>query len=154
MRKKLLLITNYALGFGLVVVAIGLALMIFLDVESVMGSGPVTLFYGAGLLVISGICRHWFALVIASSYVFIPILFTMLVLMFNWSPDDAEVPFSIMGGIYFFLLLVSSIIAIVYSPKAFGADQCQRCGYPLIGLTSRHCPECGSGFGVTTIHSA
>jgi len=44
------------------------------------------------------------------------------------------------------VLWVANTAFALYSVRRHGKPimpQCRQCGYPLIGLTSKHCPECG-----------
>lgn len=93
-------VTRVALVLAWLCCVIGWACIAWVDVESVIGSGP--LLATLGLLMLIGGLRlrrpeYW---VLGSAHCAICILFVALVNVRRWSPNDAEWPFTIMGGVY------------------------------------------------------
>ncbi len=83
--------------FGCVVAWV---LLVFVDVETVVFTGPVLLALGV-VLTISGVMAHSRrAMAFGIAHAAICLLFFGLVLLADWRPNDAEWPFAVMGGIY------------------------------------------------------
>jgi hypothetical protein len=80
-------------------------LLLFFQVETVLGSGPV-LFLTGGLMVTGGLLRRrpwmWG---IGICHCAICLLFVLLVNLLHWSPADARGPFIAMGAAYNLLSL-------------------------------------------------
>jgi hypothetical protein len=80
--------------------AVGWALLAFVDVETVVVSGPVLFVLGLVLIVAGGVTRSWRAVGFGAAHVGVCILFVALVNLRHWSPRQAEAPFTIMGSAY------------------------------------------------------
>lgn len=140
-----------AVLFGAINGLIGTCLILFIDVESVVVTGPIEAVLGSLTLGFAIAYRHSAGMILGVSMIGISLLFFLLVLTLGWSPSDAEMPFSIMSGFY---LLFSLPLAgyVLYRPPISRQEwQCQRCGYPIVGLTQPTCPECGSAIDPTLI---
>ena len=79
------------------------------------------------------------------------LLFTALVETFNWSPRQAELPFTVMGAGY--VLASFPFTRWIYrnAPQTRPPWECRQCGYLLFGLTSPRCPECGTSFDLRVL---
>lgn len=101
-------VTRVAIVLAWLCCAIGWALIIFVDVETVIASGP--LLTALGLVMLFGGLRlrrpsYW---VLGSAHCAICILFVVLVNVRHWSPADAATPFAVMGGMYALLATAGS----------------------------------------------
>jgi hypothetical protein len=74
--------------------------LLFVDVESVLVTGPLIFVLGAALVVMGGKVRDWARFGIGAAHVGVCVLFVFLVNLLHWSPGDADVPFKWMGGFY------------------------------------------------------
>src|SRR5262245_12079483 len=76
------------------------ALIVNVDVETVVASGPIIAILG-GMLGIRGLLerRYGFA-VLGAAHIAICLLFVVLVNLFQWSPRDADKPFTVMGAMH------------------------------------------------------
>ena len=88
--------------------------------------------------------RHKTGIVLGASMIGISLLLYLLVVTLEWSPSDAELPFSVLSPTYMALSLPMVVYVLVRPPVLFKEWQCHGCGYPIVGLTQPSCPECGS----------
>jgi hypothetical protein len=87
-------------------------IFIFVDTETVVGTGPV-IFLLAILAVIGGIVhRDWWLMVVGLWHAAICLLFVALVNLRNWSPEMAHNPFLVMGAFHLFLTLAPTVYAL------------------------------------------
>lgn len=135
---------------------IGWCLMIFVDVETVIGSGPILFLLGVMLLItqIPLTKRSRATALLGGLNVLLPILFTSLVNLLHWSPSDAELPFGIMGSLAILITVPLTRKSWQHSKSMRPAWLCQHCGYPLINLTSETCPECGEVFDIQVVNQS
>lgn len=146
---------RYALILSLLTWLVGWVLMVLVDVETVMGTGPVMFTLGITLLAAHKKRFTWHpANVHAWMNILTPLWFTLLVNVFSWSPTRATVPFNIMGTILIFISVPLAVGAWFKQPQHFQAWQCQTCGYPLINLNGDTCPECGVGYDAQKVNDA
>ncbi len=127
---------------------VGTVLIVFVDVESVVGTGPILFIFGLLLVVSGAFCRNGYAVGVAISMIAVSLLFFGLVYFLRWSPRDAEQPFTVMSIIYVVLMSPLVLIALLQRPRVtrWRPWECQSCGYPLFGLKTPSCPECGTPF--------
>jgi hypothetical protein len=118
-------------------------LIVGLEVESVLITGPIILGMGLVVLILSVRLGMATGIVLAISHVWIVVLFVALVNILSWGPNDAAEPFGIMGFLHLVISGGLTILALRNLPQLWGPDQCPSCGYPRRGLTSDRCPECG-----------
>lgn len=93
-------VTRVTLVLAWLCCVIGWACIAWIDVETVIGSGPLLLALGAVLLIGGLRLRRPAFWVLGSAHCAICILFVMIVNFLSWSPGEATWPFTIMGGIY------------------------------------------------------
>ena len=70
------------------------------DVESVLVTGPMLFTFGLGSLLAGALTRQRLPLFLGVAHCSVCILFFFLVLMLEWSPQQARTPFIIMGSLY------------------------------------------------------
>lgn len=77
--------------------------LLFVEVESVLFTGPVI--FTLGLLAVLGgaLNREVFLVVLGAAHCAVCVLFVVLVNYFSWSPQEAEWPFITMGALYTFV---------------------------------------------------
>lgn len=146
-------ITRVLAPLGLLTALTAEALIVLVDVESVLVTGPLMVALGLLILIPAGLSMNWFALGFGVSMVMVSVLFFGLVLALDWNPSDAEMPFAIMGAVYCFLMAPVASIAVVCRPGCtrYAPGECRRCGYLLYGLPDPRCPECGTPFDPRTV---
>lgn len=94
-----------------VITAIGWVLMV-IHVETAVASGPVLCVLGLMIAMMGVRRRRAWAAGIGAGDCAICALFVGLVLHFNWSPDEARVPFLLMGGVYVAISGVCTMLAL------------------------------------------
>lgn len=142
-----------AVRWGLVTVwlgwaacAVALLLIVFYDVKSVVVTGPIIAVIGIASVPLGIRGKYAWALLVGVANCAICLLFWMLVLTLDWSPQDAHVPFAVMGLAYTLATLPLAIRATRRAPASVSPWICVRCGYLLYGLSEPRCPECGTPF--------
>lgn len=123
---------------------VGTFLILFIHVETVVGTGPIESALGLGILIIAMIYRHLVGIVLGASMIGISVLMFLLVLTLHWSPSDAKLPFSFIASIYMLFNLPMTAYLLARPPVLYQEWQCTGCGYLIYGLQSPLCPECGS----------
>jgi ribosomal protein L40E len=126
-------------------------LLLFVKVESVLFTGPILFFLGIILILGSRPVRFWRGGILGVLHCGIFVLLVMLVNLFHWSPDNAKVPFIIMGGMYLLGTLPLGVFAYRNVPASYDPSRCSRCGYLLYGLTEPRCPECGTPCDLSSV---
>lgn len=120
-------------------------LSIFLiDIEIAAGSGPIIGVLG---LVIMGFAKkynHPPGTRMGYTMVSFVIGLTLLIWIAGWSPSEAYIPFGVLGTGFVIAMFVLSNRSFATAPKRFQDWNCQQCGYPIYGLTTPRCPECGN----------
>jgi hypothetical protein len=145
LRPRLFTALRVLLALGWVACLIGW-LLIFLDTETVVGSGPVILLVGLVLMIVGAVQRRLLSALIGAGHCGVCLLFFTLVAVFDWSPSGAHVPFLIMGILYVVAITPLTVLAWRKPPHARPPWECQVCGYLLYGLSEPRCPECGTEF--------
>ncbi len=120
--------------------------LIFVDVESVVVTGPIIVIAGVVMIVCGCKVHFWAAAVIGVMHVSIALLYVSLVNLLGWGPDEAKLPFMQMGAVYLAIITPWSLWAWRCRPAMYQPWQCQACGYALFGLRQNRCPECGRPF--------
>ena len=85
-------------------------LILLVDVESVIGTGPALFALGLLLIIGGAIVRSGVALGFGAAHVAICLLFFGLVNLLDWSPGDAEGPFEAIGGAYTATALIAAAL--------------------------------------------
>jgi hypothetical protein len=92
------------------------AFLTFVDVESVLVSGPVLFLLGAALFVGGLVHRDRRSVVFGAAHASVCLLFVGLVNLFGWGPSEAKHPFALLGGIYA-MGLVGIIVGMEMDPQ-------------------------------------
>ena len=121
-------------------------LLVFAEVETVLGSGPIIFATGLATIVFSRRAGSTLGVLIGAAHCAICVLFTGLVNSLQWSPSDSLIPFATLGAAYCAAVLPLAVLAYRRMPEADDSDHCAKCGYLLTGLTEPRCPECGTTF--------
>lgn len=95
------------------VAALG-TIAVFVDVESVLFSGPLLLLIGLYLLIAGVMHRLLWLAVTGALHVGICALFFGLVQLLQWSPREAETPFRILSTVYCWPALVLTLTSLSY----------------------------------------
>lgn len=93
-------ILRVCLPLGLLTCVVGVALIYGVDVESVVGTGPVLFAVGLLTLLAGLYARNRVAVAVGAGHCGICLLFFGLVNLLEWRPDDAHFPFLVMGAVY------------------------------------------------------
>lgn len=80
--------------------AVACGLLMAVDTETVMGSGPVIGLLGAWMVVQGVRRRVRRAWILGTAHCAICAFFVVLVNLYRWGPRDAHVPFAVMGVTY------------------------------------------------------
>ncbi len=125
--------------------------IIVYGVESVLGTGPII--FTLGVVVLHLGTKHRHPPGIRFGYFIILSVFCLLLLVWiaDWGPRDARTPLLILGAIFVVSVFVLSNRSFASAPNYYKEWQCQQCGYPLYGLQSLHCPECGSNLDIELV---
>lgn len=73
-------------------------------------------------------------------------LLVAIVILLNLGPGAARFPLLVFGAGYLIVQAPMTAWAYIFMSPDFAKWCCQVCGYPLFGLTTRACPECGAAF--------
>lgn len=138
--------TGYVVPVSWSVCVLAWLLIVLVDVESVLFTGPALFLLGLVLLVIGALHRSFWFVALGIGHISIVVLFVALVIAYSWSPSDAKDPFAAMSLSYVLFVSPVSFVAWMRRPRGFAPWQCRSCGYALIGLRSGRCPECGTPF--------
>jgi hypothetical protein len=128
-------------------------LLLFVEVESVLVTGPILCVLGAILVLGSLPIRFRQGWILGAIHCGICGLLVILVNTLNWGPGHAKIPFINIGAIY--LVGTLPLARFVYRsvPVEHDPNRCIKCGYLLYGLAEPRCPECGTVFDPTTVGS-
>ncbi len=99
-RLRWLRVAQWAVGLAALDVFVGLILIPVVDTESVGATGPILFVLGAALVVTSMKLKLLPGAMLGLAHCAVPLLFTMLVNVLRWGPNDASIPFLVMGGAY------------------------------------------------------
>ena len=89
--------------------------LLFVDVETVVVTGPILLLCGLALVVSASRLRMMPVTLLGIGHCSICVLFFTLVNVRNWSPGEAAIPFRVMAGAYLmFVTLPASSLALLY----------------------------------------
>ena len=121
-------------------------LILFVDVESVLITGPVIFILGLSLAILGRRARYAWLVPVGLSHAGICCLFVFLVNHLHWGPSRAQHPFAVMGAFHVLLTLWPTLRAYRRPPRVEHTWACEECGYLLCGLAGARCPECGRPF--------
>lgn len=121
-------------------------LIVLVDIESVLVTGPLIFLMGAILILLSRNPRFVRGMALGFCHIFVCLLFFGLVQVFHWRPGQAHAPFALMGLCYVTMTIMLTFWALRRAPKVQTPWGCDQCGYLLYGLTEPRCPECGTPF--------
>lgn len=138
------------IGYGLLTVITVLAclgsyiVVLISGVEASLALGPIIAIL-AGVLWLAA-AKHQHPQGIRIAYFILFFIFAMFLLTWiaGWGPSQAYVAFAVFGSGFVITTFVLSNRSFANAPKRYKDWQCLQCGYPLRGLTSTRCPECGN----------
>jgi len=131
---------------GCLVCLATLLLIQYVDVESVMVTGPIIMVLGMLVAYLGSSGRYWQLTVLGLAHCGVCLLFFGLVVILRWTPSDAKVPFTLMGLVYGTASLIWVVWITANVPRRADPWACASCGYLLYGLVEPRCPECGQPF--------
>jgi hypothetical protein len=119
-------------------------LLICIDVETVLVTGPVVLILGIAQIVVGRVKKRADVLWLGAAHVAICALLFLLVNALSWSPRQAQAPFT--GMVLAYAAAVAVPTWQAFRRRMHTPGICDACGYTLIGLSEPRCPECGTPF--------
>lgn len=131
------------IALGLICGFVAYLLIVLVDIESVVVSGPFEFIIGLAILIMAANKEHWLGVAVGSAMIAVSMMLAILVNALAWSPREALVPFLYIGGIYLLFTTPLFILAWRTVPSVRQEWQCPGCGYLIYGLQSPKCPECG-----------
>jgi hypothetical protein len=117
-RRRWSIVAQAAMVLSALDVLVGWVLITLVDAETVIVTAPVLFVLGLILLVASRPLKLLLVAILGLAHCSICLLFTMLVNVLNWSPNEATMPFTIMTGLY--------LIAVVLPVTAVAMMQLRR----------------------------
>lgn len=144
-KPRLVAWTRVLIAIGWFACIVALGLIIIVDVETVLATGPILFLIGLASIVTGLLANYRRAAIVGASYAGVSLLFFLLVNIFEWSPAQAKWPFIFMGAA-FNVFIVPLFRYAWKCPPARPPNECAHCGYLLYGLTEPRCPECGTAF--------
>lgn len=123
-------------------------LIVWVDVESVLFTGPILFALGMAKVIMARPtrCDYDSAFVLGLGEAAVCTIFVGTVNLFSLSPRTARMPFTLMGLLYLLIATPGAWMAYQRAPRDADPRVCAGCGYLLIGLTEPRCPECGRRF--------
>lgn len=122
---------------------IGLLLIIAVDIETVLSTGPIECVLGLLIFITAYIFKHKPGMLLGAMMPTFVCGLTLLTLILSWSPQEAFIPFICLIT-PFLLVALAMTVAIFRNPPRRRHDwQCPNCSYAIYGLSSNQCPECG-----------
>lgn len=97
---------------SIIVCIVAATLIAFVDVESVMGSGPVLALFGIVLLVAGLVKRKKLRAILGGLHCMVCALFVVMVNLWNWGPADADAPFLVMGVVH--TLVTAGVVVVMW----------------------------------------
>lgn len=128
---------------GLINAMIGTVVSLLGEAEVVLANGPIQIVLAIIVYIGASRYQHQIGIVLSLAMVGICVLMCASVLAFNLSPTEAEIPFAWMGSIFIFMTTPLVILTFRNPPVRRQPWQCPQCRYPIVGLASNSCPECG-----------
>jgi hypothetical protein len=122
---------------------VGLGIVIFDDVRTIMWSGPVLGAVGLVSLILALAGRAWWTSVGAGMMVVFPVGVFLMIYLLRLSPEPATLPVELLAVVFWLACIVPGVLGWGEPREKRVAWACERCGYWLIGLTEARCPECG-----------
>lgn len=138
--------------FGLFLLAIGaLGLLVALiismgEIESIVASGPIIAGVGSALFGIALVRKAWLAAWCGLLLLFMVLTIFGIIWFSHWGPGDARLPVPLIGLGFFLVYVYIANRAYRHWPRRDEPWRCSGCGYALVGLSGRACPECGKRF--------
>ena len=99
-RRSWAIVAQVALVLAALDVLVGWMLIGLVDAETVLATAPILFALGITLLIAGWRLKWLNVAVLGLAHCSICLLFTMLVNVRNWSPDESTLPFMIMAGAY------------------------------------------------------
>jgi hypothetical protein len=100
-RRRAWVIAAYvALATAALDVLVGVLLIALINAETVLATAPILFACGFTLIITGRRLRLLLVSLLGLSHCAVCLLFSMLVNVRNWSPNEATMPFTIMGGAY------------------------------------------------------
>ena len=144
-KPRLVAWTRVLIAIGWLTCIIALGLIVIVSVESVLATGPILFLTGLASIITGLLAKYRRAAIVGAAYSGVSLLLFLLVVIFEWSPNQATGPFIWMGTV-FNIVLVGLFEYAWKNPPPRSPNECERCGYLLYGLTEPRCPECGTAF--------
>ncbi len=136
----------YCAAGGWLTCLVGVVLIPLIDVESIMFTGPIILAMGLAMLALTTRLRYTLGRIWAGALIALTVGVFLMIVLLSLSPSEAYWPVFMIGSAFTFISAPLAYLTCRSCPSGFQPWQCRACGYPLIGLASTACPECGCAF--------
>ena len=113
-------VSAWCLVLSWVCCAAAWGLIVYLEVESVLVTGPILLLLGAALLIGGVVLRRPLTACVGAAHCAVCVLFVALVNLLAWSPSEARWPFTAMGAVYTLGIATPTALALFRDMKAGG----------------------------------
>lgn len=114
--------------------------------DSVCVTGPAVVVIALVMAVAGAASSRWLMAILGVMTLAFAALLVVLVNFLHWGPGAARIPFLYMGAGYLLVQVPLTVWVFILTSADFAKWCCQACGYPLFGLTTKACPECGAEF--------
>src|SRR5688500_1027572 len=108
-RRLWLRAGRYAAAFAWLLCAAAWVLLRFVDVETVLVTGPALFLVGTAALTAGLAARRRLLASLGAAHCAVCVLFVALVRLRTWGPDDARDPFTWMGAAYMLAVLAPTV---------------------------------------------
>ena len=138
------------IGYGLITITTVLAcltsyvIVLSTGAEAALALGPIIAILAGVLWGVAAKHHHLPGIRIAYFILSFMFALTLLTWIADWGPPEAYVAFTIFGAGFVITIFVLSNRSFANAPNRYKDWQCLQCGYPLYGLASNRCPECGN----------
>ncbi len=127
-------------------VAITTLLIIAVDVEVIVGAGPLLVLLALAMLVTGVVLRSRRVMILAVAHIAVCVGVFLMIEIMRLGPHNAGTPCGIVGVVWTVLALPWTLWVFLLRLPARNPWECVKCGYLLVGLDSTRCPECGAPF--------
>ena len=84
----------------------------FVNVESIVATGPILSLVGIFGTIVCVRKRYYFGALIGISGPLISVAIFLMIFLLNWSPGDAQEPVPLMGAVYLAMLCAMGLVAL------------------------------------------
>lgn len=128
---------------GWLAVAVTIPLIIWVDVESILVTGPILAVFASLLVGFAYPIRSKLALALGSGFLAVVIGTFLMIAIPQLNQREAEIPCLVIAVTTAIVTLAPVIWMGFLRPAIRGPYDCRNCGYDLHACVTPTCPECG-----------